>query len=331
MQEATRTVAARCGVWPLDQRATDWLFANDSSGTSAVGEPEVLVVRAGVGRSLFALRFGDSVEVIAPDTDTAADTLPTLFPALPRTSLVWARGLRSPVAAAALALGLAPARRIMVLVRELDQPIGAPRLPEGFTVRAFRPGADDAAWLALNRAAFATLPDQGAWTAEDLRAKLSAAWFDPTAFLVLQAPDGSLAGCVWVKFSGHSELLGTQADARPRSHPGTGGSHSSGEIFILSVHPRHHGVGLGRALLIAGLARIHAAGCDRAHLYVDSENESAGSLYRAAGFIPRERVLAFANPAHSNPAFASHAFANPHEANPGARAAVAGPPGGAAH
>ncbi len=68
------------------------------------------------------------------------------------------------------------------LVRELRQmrrPVGVgtatePVLPEGVTIRTFRPGRDNAEWLGLNALAFAHHPEQGAWTTQDLADRLGA-------------------------------------------------------------------------------------------------------------------------------------------------------------
>lgn len=301
--EQVQVVAARTGVWPIDEHASAWLTSNHLEAAADAAqpatlvptrEPEVLLVRCGPTTALYALRFGQTAEVVAPDSATAAATLPSLLGALPPGTLVWARGLHSPVAAAALGLGMAPVRRILVLVRENTRHASAPRLPANFRLRSFRVGSDETAWLALNEAAFAALPDQGGWRMDDLLARLGAPWFDPTAFLILEGPSGAMVGCVWVKLEAGSQPL------RPQD-----GAHPGGEIYVLSVHPEYHGLGLGRALLMAGLARIHAAGNSRAHLYVDTTNTSAGRLYTAAGFTARERILAFATPGDPGGAGAS--------------------------
>ncbi len=57
-----------------------------------------------------------------------------------------------------------------------------------------------------------------------------------------------------------------------------------GEVYVLAVHPAHGGAGLGRALLTAGLAHLHSAGCENAELYVEASEERVVALYTATGF-----------------------------------------------
>ena len=57
-----------------------------------------------------------------------------------------------------------------------------------------------------------------------------------------------------------------------------------GELFLLFVHPKHAGRGVGRALLGAAHAALRAAGCREAFLYTHQENERALAVYEAAGY-----------------------------------------------
>ncbi|CAM5721146.1 Mycothiol acetyltransferase OS=Streptomyces albaduncus OX=68172 GN=mshD PE=3 SV=1 [Streptomyces griseoloalbus] len=66
-------------------------------------------------------------------------------------------------------LGLTQFRELRQMRRPLSGlDLADPVLPEGVTVRTFEPGRDDAAWLALNAAAFAHHPEQGSLTQRDL-------------------------------------------------------------------------------------------------------------------------------------------------------------------
>ena len=143
-----------------------------------------------------------------------------------------------------------------------------PRWPPGLTVRAFEPGPDDAAWLAVNNRAFVSDPDQGGWTVDALLQRQAEPWFDPSGFLL--ALDGAgIAGFCWTKLH----------PSDPPVEPA-----SLGEIYVIGVDPDHHGKGLGRALVVAGLASLYERGATVGMLFVDSGNASAVALYRKLGF-----------------------------------------------
>ena len=62
------------------------------------------------------------------------------------------------------------------------------------------------------------------------------------------------------------------------------GSGCAVEIATLYVQPRHHGRGLGQALLQAGLRRCADLGASRPWLTTNSENTSAIGFYQRMGF-----------------------------------------------
>jgi mycothiol synthase len=121
------------------------------------------------------------------------------------------------------------------------------RLPEGMRLAPFVPDRDEPAWLEVNNAAFVDHPENGRWFRPD---ELLMAW------------DGSeLAGFCWCK-----RVEG------------------EGEIYVVAVAPRAQGLGLGRALVLQGLAVMERKGDRVAFLYVDADNHRALGLYRSLGF-----------------------------------------------
>jgi mycothiol synthase len=182
---------------------------------------------------------------------------------------LWAHGDHPAAGALAASHGFTRTRVLRRLRRSLSTPLPEPSLPPGIRIRPFRPGQDDAAWLALNARAFADHPEQGRWTLADLRARIAEPWFDPAGFLLADA-DGALVGFHWTKI--HN---GGGAD---RQHT------PIGEVYVLGVDPAAHGQGLGAALTLAGLHHLRDRGLDQAMLYVDDENRAAVALYTGLGF-----------------------------------------------
>ena len=153
-------------------------------------------------------------------------------------------------------------------------------------MRAFRPGADDDAWLRVNARAFATHPEQGRMSLDDLRARQGEPWFDPEGFFLLvpDAPEGAGAEPDPVAFQWTKTEPGQPDDAR------------DGEIYALGVDPDHQGKGFGRLLTEVGLDRLARTGATRAVLYVEGDNTAALATYERAGFTRAAVHVQYARP-----------------------------------
>ncbi|MEO3808081.1 mycothiol synthase [Sphaerisporangium sp. B11E5] len=190
----------------------------------------------------------------------------TLDEAGGRLSL-WAHGDHPAAGRLASALGFTRARSLWRMRRPLAEPLPPVRLPAGVRLRAFRPGADDEAWLKLNARAFAHHPEQGAWTADDLRLRQEEPWFEPAGFFLAVRDDPPRpVGFHWTKI--HAEE----------------GHEPVGEVYVVGVDPAEQGGGLGKALTIAGLTYLRARGLAEVMLYVDEDNPAAIGVYTALGF-----------------------------------------------
>ncbi|MFF9626429.1 mycothiol synthase [Streptomyces griseosporeus] len=189
---------------------------------------------------------------------------------------VWAHGGHAAARHLAQVLGLTLFRELRQMRRSLtDLDLPEPVLPEGVTVRAFVPGQDDAAWLAVNAAAFAHHPEQGSLTQRDLDDRKAEPWFDPAGFFLAEREtDGGrdLVGFHWTKVHAEEQL---------------------GEVYVLGVAPGIQGGGLGKALTTIGLRHLAAQGLPTAMLYVDADNKAAVSVYERMGFTTYEADLMY--------------------------------------
>lgn len=166
----------------------------------------------------------------------------------------------------AAAHGFSPERDLLQLRVALPLAPDVLEATRPLTVRPFEPGRDDEVWVDTNNRAFAGHPEQGAWTVEQLHERLTADWVDLDGFLVADDPGGQgLLGSCWTKI-----------------HHAT--DPAMGEIYVISVDPRHNGQGWGRALTVAGLQWLTRRGLSVGMLYTDAANDAAVSLYEALGF-----------------------------------------------
>jgi mycothiol synthase len=162
---------------------------------------------------------------------------------------------------AARALGYRAFRHLLLM--ECALPAPPPVAAAGYRIRPFRPGTDETEVAVVNNRAFSTHRENDAMTADEIRSRQRAAWFDADGFLVAEVGDGSIAGLCWTKV-----------------HPG-----GEGEIYIIGVDPAHHGRGLGRWLLLAGLDHLHRRrGASVAQLWTDGDNPAVDRLHRPLGF-----------------------------------------------
>ncbi len=162
------------------------------------------------------------------------------------------------------ALGLLPTRRLLHMHRHPGEPPHLPP-PEGAMVRRFEPGTDDEDWLALNNRIFEAHPENGRWTLDDLKSRLSQPWFDPNDFLVLEV-DGAMVGCCWLKVEDR------------------GDDGAVGEVYVIGAAPEVQGRGFGRYLLSQGLVHLSSRGVSHVAVYVDQSNEKGVALYWAFEF-----------------------------------------------
>ncbi|HEX3732691.1 MAG TPA: mycothiol synthase [Mycobacteriales bacterium] len=184
---------------------------------------------------------------------------------------LWAHGRHPSAVKLAERFGLTADRMLWRLQRPLaddDPALAEPQLSDDVRIRAFVPGQDEQPWLRLNSRAFAGHPEQGSWTLTDLRLRENEPWFDPAGFLLAEREStGELLGAHWTKI-----------------HQKSATSDRVGEVYVLSTDPDSHGLGLGGALLVAGLRYLREQGLDRVMLYTDAYNAAAVRLYRKWGF-----------------------------------------------
>ena len=194
---------------------------------------------------------------------------------------LWAHGDLPAAARLAAAAGFERVRALWQMRRSLQARLGQPQVPEGVTIRAFEVGRDEEDWIGLNARAFASHPEQGGWTRDDLDLREREPWFDPAGFFLAERA-GQLVGFHWTKIHGR----GSSASAH--------GHEPIGEVYVVGVDPAERGTGLGRALTLVGLRYLRSQGLFEVMLYVDEGNTAAIGLYESLGFTHWDTDVMFA-------------------------------------
>ena len=191
------------------------------------------------------------------------------------TALAHAEGLEASVMHVQVPSGAASAlhivksegfRVVMTYWRMRWETDGAPSpdLPRGFELRPFKLDRDEAILTELQNAAFG-----GNWgfcpnTTEEISARVRLKRCDPEGIIFAMEGDRATA-YAWTM--------------RASSEAG-----STGWVAMTGVRPDYRGRGLGRAVVLAGMAYLRDKGVDGVELEVAYENTAARELYQQLGF-----------------------------------------------
>jgi mycothiol synthase len=99
---------------------------------------------------------------------------------------------------------------------------------------------------------------------------------DPaTDNIILSCEQDKIIGYCWVEI-----VYGSEPDDDP-----------AGEIHMIGSDPEYQGQGIGKKVLLAGLAYLKDKGTRTTYLSVDSENQSALALYYSVGFELHRKTI----------------------------------------
>jgi mycothiol synthase len=170
--------------------------------------------------------------------------------------------------------GFAPTKTWVEMRCPADRALDAPVWPAGYQVRPYSE-VQDAAMLtdALNRGFI------GHWenrerTVDEITHRLEGPSARPEGIFLAFGPAGDVAGVCWADIS---EARNTREGA------------PVGYINSLGVVPEHRRLGLGRALLLAGMGWLRANGQGAVDLDAMGDNEQALPLYYSVGFAVKRQ------------------------------------------
>lgn len=172
-----------------------------------------------------------------------------------------------------------PIRYFFMMGRPLDEPIPEPQFPEGFVLRYVASDEDLEQWVEAFNLSFIDHWNHHPFTIEARRHWMTSKNYVAERDLIGVAPDGTVAGFCWCRID---------PDENERN------GRSEGWIEDLGTRRGYRKIGLGKALLLAGLQRLKADGVDTALLGVDAENPSGAlGLYESVGFTKRRTNIAY--------------------------------------
>lgn len=166
--------------------------------------------------------------------------------------------------------GFRAERYFFRMARSLSEPIPEPQFPQGFWLRQVSCEQDAEAWVEMFNQSFIDHWNHHDLTVEKFKYNLTKPSYRQDLNLIAVAADGTFAAFCYC------EINVEECDRTGRNE---------GWITVLGTRRGFRKLGLGRAMLLAGLQRLKAAGVETAILGVDTANPSGAlRLYQSAGF-----------------------------------------------
>ncbi|HKP54122.1 MAG TPA: GNAT family N-acetyltransferase [Chloroflexia bacterium] len=179
------------------------------------------------------------------------------------------------------AQGFKITRYFFEMRRPLDDgtAIPEPQFPEGYTLRHVANDEDVERWVEMFNLSFIDHWDFHPITVERRKHRMTSAYYRPDHDLVAVAPDGTFAAFC---------LCSIDDEHNKRNNL------SDGWIAVLGTRRGFRKIGLGRAMLIAGLHKLKENNVATAVLGVDAENPTGAlGLYESAGFYKAKTAMAY--------------------------------------
>jgi mycothiol synthase len=175
--------------------------------------------------------------------------------------------------------GMSPVRYFFLMHRDLSEPIPQPQFPEGFTMIHSQGVGDAERWVEMFNLSFIDHWGHTPIKVESHEHWLSSPKYNPERDLVAVAPDGT-----WAAFC----FCWIDPEDNERNN------RLEGWIDILGTRRGFRKIGLGRAMLLAGLHSLKQDGMEMAKLGVDAENPTGAlRLYESAGFYVKHTTVVY--------------------------------------
>jgi mycothiol synthase len=258
--------------------------ARAADGVAPFNEASLLAMRDGVKPRVLVLHTSETGEIIAAAFAAGESPVELVVdPTERRAGLgrgmldelvaegeraFWAHGDLPAAQALATSAGLRAQRTLLVLRLELGDPPPGEVVPEGVSLRTYRPDDADAI-IEVNARAFAHHPEQGAMDRADFDRRTSSDWFDPAGLFVAER-EGRIIGFHWTKVKG-----------------------GVGEVYVVGIDPDAQGGGLGTALTARGIRHMYEQGLRIVDLYVEGDNAPALAVYRRLGFVEHAKDVLY--------------------------------------
>lgn len=142
---------------------------------------------------------------------------------------------------------------------------------EGFLIRPMRSVAEGLLLTQIQNRVFENHWGFSRNTLEEIMARLELPITGPEHVLFAESAEGDIAGYIWTALEWHQD-------------------HTCGKIWMTGVVPEFRSLGLGKALLNAGVKHLLAQGAADVHLEVVEDNSPAVSIYEGMGFKRHSRT-----------------------------------------